>query len=954
MMNLLERLDLQKYYPKKYAHGGMCVFSNAYEKPKHRTCPLFFLQKLIMVDYEARYASVQSENRCHETMNNNANSNYENMHDDTLSRGEGLATNTQTHIHPGGFADDNFYHCGDNFAGQYPYTKLFASVALPLLVPNPRSPEIELFWAFRRINKNWKCRDISTETQRAKTCAIVNAETRLVSFITFGESPSSKSQILNSLLSKQRHGVFFHRHCKGSSANGLLMGVTEVAWYCPGARDDGVFNGCISFANLHGDARRHRKQQLLHEISSINVILMSDGDHNDGAKIILQERLTSPEPFVRLCADRERRVNIAVKNRSEADFIDELKSTLSSLLPDITQTTNLGFCSDIARQYGFTVDEDHGHCEEGKSVADVLLSRLKDKPLYCMKDTFLPLQGKGTTGARKTKELTRFRLQVNQSIEEYRDKISEKQSIRKSQLLKAFPLNDVMGSLIGILQHQSDTVKKKYFLHWLKINVEKPSAECLSKLNMQYQQAWTRSIKPNETESSLLANRQNEYVFKFVPLLFGIDHLVGEVGQIYEASQTVDGADKQSAALPSVAADLMVSGFPISWTRDASHVPLSWISSVLKNVIEIIGDTKLFVLSILGIQSSGKSTLLNAMFGLQFPCGCWEMLGFDFVLIVDHRRAPSPPELSNATTQDNELAAFVIGLGNATAINIFENPSEMQDILQIAVQAFLRMKRVKFRTCVFVHQNVGDVTAQANTMEGRRRLKEKLDKTRLAAQREQCDVDSFDEVIGCDVASRLHYFAHLWGNPPMAPPNPSYCQNVQDLKQMLLDIAKQERNVLKMSELDARVRDLWTALLAESFVFSFKNTLEIAAYSKLEEMCVKWTWSLRSHLVQVENKQHTILNNSTDTTYDLTPSSVEQMVFPKCNEISRKIETYFNSDDTELLSQWKANFVKRFETMKDELVNHTYKKCTDLMKQKSARIKLDQNRSRYENYRTER
>ncbi|XP_078477453.1 LOW QUALITY PROTEIN: interferon-induced very large GTPase 1-like, partial [Lampetra planeri] len=871
----------------------------------------------------------------------------------------------------------------------YIYTKLsLCQFALPLLVPNPCGSEIEFpLWAFRQINKSWRRRDTSTNTLQTKSCEIVNADTPLVSFIRFGESPTSKSQMLNSLLSKQRHDVFFHRHCKGSSRNGLLMkGVTEVAWYFPGGRDDDVFNDCIAFTNLHGDARRHRKQvQFLHEISSINVILMSDRDHNDEAKIILQECLTSPKPLVCLCADQERieggnsgaKVKIAVKNRNDAHLIDELKLTLNSLLPNITQIINLDDCSNTARRHGFTVDEDDEDCEEGKFMADILQSLLKEKPLSSMKETFLPLQGKlWHEWCKKDKELTRLRCKVDQSIEEYRDNISmEKQSLLRAQYVKAFPLNHVMRTLIEILQHQPDTVKK-YFLHWLKLYLDRLSAESLSKLNLQYDKARREMVKSKREKnySSLLVIKQAELQKisqKRDASYFGIDHLFREVGQIYKASQTPHGTDKRSAAFPGIAADLMLSGFPLELIDgDASHVPLSWISSVLDKVIEKIGDKTLFVLSILGIQSSGKSTLLNAMFGLQLTVGAGRCtrgvymqlvkveeeltteLGFDFVLIVDTEGLRAP-ELSNTSpTHDNELATFVIGLGNATVINIFgENPSEMQDILQIAVQAFLRMKRVKLSpSCVFVHQNAGDVIAQDNNEDGRIRLKMKLDgMTSLAAEQEQCDVDSFDEVIRCDEDSHIHYFAHLWeGNPPMAPPNPSYCQNVQDLKEILLNISKRERNVLKISEFKTRIQDLWTALLAENFVFSFKNTLEIAEYSKLEEMYGKWTWSLRRHFIQEENKQHTIINNSTDTTYALTRSSVEQTVLPKYNEISKQIETHFNADDTELLSQWKANFVKRFETIKDELVTDTYKKCTDLMKQKSARIKLDQNRSRYE------
>ena len=209
-----------------------------------------------------------------------------------------------------------------------------------------------------------------------------------------------------------------------------------------------------------------------------------------------------------------------------------------------------------------------------------------------------------------------------------------------------------------------------------------------------------------------------------------------------------------------------------------------------------------FVLSVLGLQSSGKSTLLNALFGLQFTVSAGRCtrgaymqllkveetftaeLGFDFVLVVDTEGLRAP-ELSNKSqNHDNELATFVIGLGNLTLINIMGgNPSEMQDILQIVIQASLRMKQVKISpSCLFVHQNVGEVTAKDQNMEGRRRLEERLDEmAAIAAEEEQCsDVTCFSDVIKFDVNTHVYYFAHLWdGNPPMAPPNPRYSHNVQ-------------------------------------------------------------------------------------------------------------------------------------------------------------------------------
>jgi ABC-type branched-subunit amino acid transport system ATPase component len=42
---------------------------------------------------------------------------------------------------------------------------------------------------------------------------------------------------------------------------------------------------------------------------------------------------------------------------------------------------------------------------------------------------------------------------------------------------------------------------------------------------------------------------------------------------------------------------------------------------VLMELEHLVGINKCLILSVVGTQSSGKSTLLNAMFGLQFPVG---------------------------------------------------------------------------------------------------------------------------------------------------------------------------------------------------------------------------------------------------------------------------------------------------------------------------------------------
>ncbi|KAK9535489.1 hypothetical protein VZT92_007867 [Zoarces viviparus] len=374
----------------------------------------------------------------------------------------------------------------------------------------------------------------------------------------------------------------------------------------------------------------------------------------------------------------------------------------------------------------------------------------------------------------------------------------------------------------------------------------------------------------------------------FKSATFGLEHIFREMGQIYEAHASLKKQPERGqtdwSKYPELAAELMISGHPMElMDGDAGQVPLTWISGLLDEVIKKLGDKRVFVLSVLGVQSSGKSTMLNAMFGLQFAVsagrctkGAFMQLvevseeikkdfEFDYVLVVDTEGLRALELEGNATLHhDNELATFVVGLGNMTLINIFgENPAEMQDVLQIVVQAFMRMKKIKLSpSCVFVHQNVTDIAAAEKNMDGKRRLQEKLDKmTQLAAKEEVCDAECFSDIIAFDVQKDVKYFAQLWeGSPPMAPPNQGYSESVQELKTIILSKAKQSAGIT-LSQFKSKIQDLWNALMNEQFVFSFKNTLEIAVYRKLEVQYGNWTWTLRSNMLTIENGLYTKIEN---------------------------------------------------------------------------------------------
>ncbi|XP_042547341.1 interferon-induced very large GTPase 1-like [Dipodomys spectabilis] len=1005
-LDLLNRLGLEHYYPKKMSRANFHLIykTSMYNtQPKsEQELPFYFLQKLLMLDYGLRHmVFIEDRNTEHQVYQSVSNEEseafdpYEDSPEDSQSVTSASATKSRPHINPMDI-QMAIFHCADDLARQYILAKLsICQFALPLVVPNPCTSEIEFsLWSLSQIRKSLQQAKKSQGKKNSyKNQQIYQVSNPIVSFIRVGNGLSaSKSQIMNCLLSKRKHNVFFHRHCRGSSKNCLLMGgVVEICWFCPGGEEEDRFENCVAFTNLHGDAKEHKRQlTFLQEVSSLFVILMSASDDNKENQKVVRDLCQSSKPVICLLDDREkimtnnsgRRVRIGIRNRNEAELTEELIVAIRHLLELSNTALSLEKCSLIAHKQGFLVDEYQRDCKEAKEKAQTIMALLGETKLSQIKENLLPLQGQlWHLWCKKDKEFYHLREKGNRSIEQHKSEIeTDKQIIRCQQLEKAFPLNDLMRSFLEILQEHSETHTKLYFLQWLSVFLENLTAEHLEKLREHQRSLWsqvqTEKQKTQKSNSLQLWKNQIEAIsIEIQDCTLGIEQLLREVGQIYEAlEETSSTGDTLFLSLPQIAADLMVSGVPIElMDGDASYVPLKWVSAVFDKVSEKLGDPRIFVLSILGLQSSGKSTLLNALFGLQFSVSAGrctrgaymqllkveenftEELGFDFVLVIDTEGLRAPELNNKSQNWDNELATFVIGLGNLTIINIFgENPSEMQDILQIAVQAFLRMKKVKISpSCLFVHQNVGDVTVEDQTMEGRRCLECRLDEMAItAAEQEECsDITHFSDVIKFDVNTHVYYFAHLWdGNPPMAPPNPRYSHNVQELKSRILLTAEQESrgSIMKISHVKSRVQDLWRALINENFIFSFRNTREVMAMSKLETMYNHWTWELRSHVLDLQNQLNNQIQNGKIQT--LQTGLCEAPVTEKYTAIKQELEKYFSEEpDSEILIQWKANFENKLIMLKEALILDSKRKAKELMQFKKNQERLHKNKTCYDN-----
>uniref|UniRef100_UPI003AB06F5C interferon-induced very large GTPase 1-like n=1 Tax=Centroberyx gerrardi TaxID=166262 RepID=UPI003AB06F5C len=942
-----------------------------------------FLQRLMMLDHRARYIPVKEDST------EESHSKHVQIPDTDQIK--------QTHVHPMD-VQMAVFHCSDSFLRQNMITKLSqCQYALPLLVPDPLTMDIECpLWIFRQIRKSWKLTDNSNVVKdnsnvvkdnsnvvTTKSMPICKAETPMVSFFRFGSVSLSKSQLMNTLIN-DRHSTFFHRNCPGSTKSRYLMdGVAEIAWYCPAGKPNDAFTDCIAFCNLHGDALSSEKQRdILIEKASVNVVLLPTLEKGHKSMTIISALLKSPKPLICLIVDnvsvavemKPGKYKMGLKDRNQSDVCEELKGIIRKLLSRPYLAFQLETMASVS---GIRVDEDDKVCQTGKSAASQILDLLQEMDISVIKDKFLPCQGQlWHEWCRKNKELFCLKGQI------------EKEKCKKQQELKQIRQKQCGTSYSELMQLFSENLQslpsneKMYFLKWIGILLDDFSTDDLSVILHKYDEKWSEvlALKKKHDKSDQLKIKQTELEeisAKLQSATFGLEHIFREMGQIYEAHASLmrdawaKTGEMNWSKYPELAAELMISGHPMElMDGDAGHVPLTWITSLLDEVIKKLGDQRVFVLSVLGIQSSGKSTMLNAMFGLQFAVsagrctkGAFMQLvkvskemqkdfKFDYVLVVDTEGLRAL-ELAGSTTlhHDNELATFVIGLGNMTLINIFgENPAEMQDVLQIAVQAFMRMKMVKLSpSCVFVHQNVTDIAAGEKNMEGKRRLQEKLDKmAKLAAEEEVCDAECFSDVIAFDVQKDVKYFAQLWeGSPPMAPPNPGYSESIQELKHIILSKASKS-NGMALSEFKSSIRDLWNALLNEHFVFSFKNTHEIAVYRKLEAQYGKWTWALRSAMLTIENQLHNRIENG--KLEKVEHSYLLKEMNNSCEEVEKAMRTYFDDDgDKEMLVQWRGRFESKLKEFHDELVKGVKRKLEEVIQQKNACKKLDDKKTEFEN-----
>ena len=450
----------------------------------------------------------------------------------------------------------------------------------------------------------------------------------------------------------------------------------------------------------------------------------------------------------------------------------------------------------------------------------------------------------------------------------------------------------------------------------------------------------------------LKANK--EYIEKSV----GIENIWRELIHSYES------APLQNEHLPGMAAQYLMDGFVLELLDgDTGILCTKWTNALFqalqKKLDELVGKkVKVFVLSIMGTQSTGKSTLLNIMFGCrmrvsagQCTKGVYIQLiksGFneryDYVLILDTEGLRAPEFFGEdwSIWKDNRMATLSVLSADATIITaVNEDDIAIREVVPIVLLAHKRSKIAEESgrqpTKLFFAYNRVDTTNLSKFMKNR----QSLHRTLRDAETEMADIGPRDyksflasfNTSDDESKSDIKYFGLLnkGGSPPDDTPNFEFGRKVASFRQYIEDQTS-SRNCQTLVEWSDHIQLVYSCMESTNFELSFKSAMEHKAFNEYEknEDEIKQTVA-KAFCAAISKVEGEIMKTDAD------PKNTDKSEFfiSMMNSLVRQIVTESDQKVEELLEQNKyetfrevrkqafRRFVEKLQTEKIEKIKMT-------------------------------
>jgi ribosome biogenesis GTPase A len=362
----------------------------------------------------------------------------------------------------------------------------------------------------------------------------------------------------------------------------------------------------------------------------------------------------------------------------------------------------------------------------------------------------------------------------------------------------------------------------------------------------------------------------------------GLEHFYRKLSQTYSPGS----ANENIQHIPKQVAELFVDGHSIElFNGDDNNVPLTWLLAISKEVDRLYPKLRVFVVSVIGLQSSGKSTLLNSLFACRFSVsvgrcsrGLFMKLlfldkalqkvhKFDAILLIDTEGLGSPERFNNpeAEKRDRLLATLAIGISDLTIINVLgENMTELTEILQIAIVTLARLEQANVKPDILMVQHLMTEKNVAKIVLAQEELCKALGKAAELANEQDIQLGVRNSKRLETLYSRIrngqlvvNFSPYKDGATVNSPPSENYHEEVVKLREKILEIGGSSNDIRKFADWSSMFESYWDCVSQENFALRFKNTVELMECIKRGQTIAQIKFSVdaayRSH-TQVLNE----------------------------------------------------------------------------------------------------
>ncbi|XP_052766232.1 interferon-induced very large GTPase 1-like [Mya arenaria] len=825
------------------------------------------------------------------------------------------------------------YHCCDPILRQIIVRKLYlCNLAVPFLSMDYGSKLVKAFiWPLRHLSLSF---DESTQFDKHA----LDTESHVVTFCRLGRPMLSKSRLLNRILSgeetKLTFPVFYNPSCQSEHVDtSISNGTVDMFWLHPCKANS--FELITTFLNMRGDLAEDfipGYLKLTNNLTDVFVVVVDIDDLKTNFEPygnilkrfsfvvivisgLVYKNVGTLNLFKSLYEQfKESNSHVKFIRTNNGDQLskqeDIVKSILGVILVRLRDHRGISIQDRIDRSGSkslfvetiYQLEYDNGKVLAGNVVdqmeKDILAWKNKngipsDTGMTHCKESITPCSLKNSS------QLSRLikSLELTRSSEESDAIQNEILFVRNKQLEDA---TKSVSTFACSLCECNSTMERQFFIFCLKLEIENRLRAVLLEMQetKQNEQEYLGRLRTSNAPEFQIKEQKSKLtdVEKYIEnTLFDVEFLFREIGHICDSCIYL-GVDTTYCGLPNIEkiteafADLVLHGGNSLELIDGDnfYMPIHWIIGVFTCIHKKLNEkSKLFTISLLGLQSSGKSTLLNTMFGVHFSVssgrctrgihaqllpvrnGLNKQCPLNLIMVIDSEglRAPELFSVLQSDNRDNEMATFVTGLGNISVMNVMgEHMSDLRDILQIVVNALLRLNEAndalpKDQSCFFVHQNVSEPSARQKMTGGFERFVECLDLvTEEAAKQEGLKFKHFNDVIKFDIETNVRFIPCLWqGSSNLKHINPDYSTVVVGVRNDLIKTALSVKCSKTLDDFGIQASDLWKGIMSENFVFSFRNRLEIKAYCTIMEQINRSLWeeelSLRIHLMNVSQNK---------------------------------------------------------------------------------------------------